>query len=121
MTLRELKIERKKKGSEPLISISQTGWLRMNKTAIEVINGKDWQRVGLFNDADSPNNWYIGVSNEGVKVSIYRDGSLRGAGGINYFRRLSQQFGIPGIVKLSIHPQPEEIKGNRYYRLIVKK
>ena len=121
MTLRELKIERKKRAIEPTISVSKRGNLYINKAAVDLMAGKFWERVGLFNDADAPNNWYISVSDEGVKVSEKKDKTLRGVGADTYHKRLSQQFGISGVVRFTIHPQPADVRGYKYYRLIVKK
>ena len=124
MNLRELTIERKNRKRnriEPMFSIGPKGNLHINKPAVNLIACKFWERVGLFNDTDAPNNWYISVSNNGVKVCYLKNDTLVGRGATDYYKRLSQQFGISGVVRFSIHPQPSEIDGNKYYRLIVKK
>lgn len=121
MNLRELTIERKRSGTKPTFSIGPKGNLHINKPAVNLMACKYWERVGLFNDTESPNNWYISVSNNGAKVCYWKNDTLRGGGATEFYKRLSQQFGISGVVRFSIHPQPSEINGNKYYRLIIQK
>lgn len=113
---------------EPTISFSDSGVIRISKSATDALNIKAGDRLSLFQDEDSPTDWYLSKDKDGFPT---RPGSTKDSGSVqfnsantrnDFYQSLfdqDDQFQWPRKFRIATEPTIYEKK--LYYAILLPK